>query len=404
MKRCGGASRKPLLFCGDCTIIKAEAQDREEGEMPSIIDQMEEKVFEAQLSRLMRVTGKTPNVAFLKEMYYRVKEQYIEELQRRKIRLRVLDGARVDEIAGYVFYYHLFHTSHLPAALVARIEKEDKYKEMLVRDVAVYIVINEHLNVEKYSNTSAYSPEIAAYNMACSYSLFVLGTFSGPDRRMNGINNLFKKALVTIKSVINLLAAGNSCDAVILWRHLHELECVLIVLNTKGDDLFFRYIQHMEYFDLETKPNAEELQRRLSEECKAFAVKERNAFINYGWLVYVDGFREGFGKEYRLNFKDGLQKVAGQSDRHAAYASASKILHPSAWVVAIPDRKFYKFTLFELFRSLTNIVGLIKGYSEKYKAFSKKPAECENYMRTIDGYLGMIARNNKIVAAKYADA
>ena len=133
-------------------------------------------------------------------------------------------------------------------------------------------------------------------------------------------------------------------------------------------------------------------------------MKERNAFINYGWLVYVDGFREGFGKEYRLNFKDGLQKVAGQSERHAAYASASKILHPSAWVVAIPDRKFYKFTLFELFRSLTNIVGLIKGYAEKYKSYSSKPAECDNYMRTIDGYIGMIARNNKIVAAKYADA
>ena len=372
--------------------------------MANFIDRMEEKVFEAQLARMARVTGRTPNAAFLKEMYYRVKEQYVEELRRRNIRLRALDGARVDEIAGYVFYYHLFHTSHLPPAFVERIEGEERYKAMFVRDVAVYIVINEHLNVEKYSNTSVYSPEIAAYNMACSYSLFVLGSFTGQERRMNGINNLFKKALITIKSVINLLAAGNSCDAVILWRHLHELECVLIVLNTKGDDLFFRYIQHMEYFDLETKPNAEELQRRLSEECKAFAVKERNAFINYGWLVYVEGFREGFGKEYRLNFKDGLQKVAGQGERHAAYASASKILHPSAWVVAIPDRRFYKFTLFELFRSLTNIVGLIKGYAEKYRQFSQKPAECDNYARTIDGYLRMIARNNKIVAAKYSDA
>ena len=97
-----------------------------------------------------------------------------------------------------------------------------------------------------------YDTEVASYvykenvlldvykRQACSYSLYVLGSCKGEDRRMNGINNLFKKSMVTIKSVINLLAAGNSCDAVILWRHLHELECVLIVLCTK--DVYKRQI------------------------------------------------------------------------------------------------------------------------------------------------------------------
>ena len=388
-----------MIFTGDCTIILEMIW--EGNAVPNIIDQMEVHIFAAQLARLSRLTGKTANADFIREMYERVKGRYVEELQNRKIRLRTLDGARLDEIVSYIYYYHLFHTSHLPEELTKKLESDEKYREMLVRDVAVYIVINEHLNVEKISNTSEYSPEIAAYNMACSYSLYILGSFKGTDRRMNGINNLFKKAMVTIKSVIHLLAAGNSCDAVILWRHLHELECVLIVLCTKGEDLFFRYIKHMEYFDMEGNPRAEELQQRLSEECKAFGVKERNAFINYGWLEYVDGFREGFGKEYRLNFKDGLQKIAGLSARHAAYASASKILHPSAWVVTIRDDKFYKFTVFELFRSLINIVTQIKGYVARYRDFSEKPAECDNFPRTVDGYLNMIARNNKIIAAKY---
>ena len=75
--------------------------------------------------------------------------------------------------------------------------------------------------------------------------------------------------------------------------------------------------------------------------------------------MHIEEFRGGIGKEYRLNFKDGLQKIAGQSARHAAYASASKILHPSAWVVTIRDDNFYKFTVFELQRSVVNIVDLI---------------------------------------------
>ena len=377
---------------------------REQGvDFLNIIDGMEARIFEAQFQRLSRITGRTPDKEFIREMYGRVKQSYLEELQPRKIRLRELDGARLDEIVSYIFYYHLFHTSHLPAELVRKLESDEKYRSFMARDVAVYIVINEHLNVEKLSNTSVYSPEIAAYNMACSFSLYVLGSLRGEDRRMNGINNLFKKSMVTIKSVVNLLAAGNSCDAVILWRHLHELECVLIVLNNMGDELFFDYVRHMEYFDLENNPNAEALQARLSEECKAYGVKERNAFINYGWLLYVNGFREGLGKEYRLNFKEGLQKIAGQSGRHAAYASASKILHPSAWVVAIRDDKFYKFTVFELYRSLVNIIGEIKKYLRKYASCSVKPAECANYEKSIDGYLNMIARNNKIIAAKYAE-
>ena len=109
------------------------------------------------------------------------------------------------------------------------------------------------------------------------------------------------------------------------------------------------------------------------------------------------------GKEYRLNFKDGLQKAAGQSARHAAYASASKILHPSAWVVAIRDDKFYKFTVFELQRSLFNLSAHIKEHLSRYRGFSARPAECDGYAHTMEGYLGMIARNNRVIAVKYAE-
>lgn len=368
--------------------------------VPNLIDRMEENLFEAQLARLARVTGAQPHAEFLREMFALVRKQYVEELKRRGLRLHPLEGARLDEVVSYVFYYHRFYTSHLLPETVEKLERDEKYRAVLVHDVAVYIVINEHLNVEKRSNTSVYSPEIAAYNMACSYSLFVLGSFRGEERRMLGLDNLFKKALVTAKSVAQLLAAGNSCDAVILWRHLHELECVLIVLNTGEDRMFFEYVRHMEFFDMEHNPDAEAVQARLSEECKKYGIKERNAYVNYGWLVHLPGFCEGYGKEYRLNFKDGLQKAAGQTARHAAYASASKILHPSAWVVAIRDDKFYKFTVFELFRSLVNLVTQIKTYIARYREFSLRQGECDAYARTIDGYLNMIARNNKVIASK----
>ena len=371
--------------------------------MPNLLEQMESNIFDAHMNRLARKTGKSPDREFIRTMYSRVKERYKEELQKRNIMLRQLDAVRLDEIVNYIFYYHVFHTSHLPQQLIVQLEGDEKYRDFLVRDVAVYMVINEHLNVEKLSNTSEYSPEIAAYNMACSYSLFVLGSFQGNDRRMNGINNLFKKAMVTIKSVISLLACGNSCDAVILWRHLHELECVLSVLNNADDEMFFKYVKHMEYFTMEHSPNGEALQKRLAEECKQYGVKERNAFINYGWLLYVPGFKEEIGKEYRLNFKEGLQRLAGQSGRHPAYASASKVLHPSAWVVTIRDDKFYKFTLFELFRALANSVTQIKLYVSRYRDSSVKSTECDNYLKSVDGYMNIIVRNNKIIAVKYPD-
>ena len=69
-------------------------------------------------------------------------------------------------------------------------------------------------------------------------------------------------------------------------------------------------------------------------------------------------------------------------------------------MVAIRDDKFYKFTVFELFRSLVNLVTQIKTYIARYREFSLRQGECDAYARTIDGYLNMIARNNKVIASK----
>ena len=78
--------------------------------MANFLEQMESNIFDAQITRLARKTGKTPDKEFMRAMYYRVKERYKEELQKRKIVLRQLDAVRLDEIVSYVFYYHLFHT------------------------------------------------------------------------------------------------------------------------------------------------------------------------------------------------------------------------------------------------------------------------------------------------------
>ena len=82
----------------------------------NVIEQMETRIFEAQVARLTRVTGRTPNAEFLRAMYARVKERYVQELQKRKIHLNALDGVRMDELVSYIFYYHLFQTSHLEVA------------------------------------------------------------------------------------------------------------------------------------------------------------------------------------------------------------------------------------------------------------------------------------------------
>ena len=48
-----------------------------------------------------------------------------------------------------------------------------------------------------------------------------------------------------------------------------------------------------------------------------------------------------------------------------------------------------------------NIVAQIKSYVERYRNCSANLTECDNYRRSIDSYLAMIAHNNQIIAAKY---
>ena len=53
--------------------------------MANLIDEMESRIFAAQMARLSRMTGASPDAAFIGEMYRLVKVKYIEELKKRKI-------------------------------------------------------------------------------------------------------------------------------------------------------------------------------------------------------------------------------------------------------------------------------------------------------------------------------
>ena len=66
--------------------------------MPSILDRMEENLFDAQLARLARVTGTQPHAEFLREMYALVRKQYIEDLVVNKCR-ELLTDRKIEEIA-----------------------------------------------------------------------------------------------------------------------------------------------------------------------------------------------------------------------------------------------------------------------------------------------------------------
>ena len=78
--------------------------------------------------------------------------------------------------------------------------------------------------------------------------------------------------------------------------------------------------------------------------------KDFKKFIEYGWLYTIDDFNDET-KGYKLNFRDGLQKICGLSAYAKRYEISSEIIHSSPLLIYSRKEYFYYLTLINLYES-----------------------------------------------------
>lgn len=203
------------------------------------------------------------------------------------------------------------------------------------------------------------------------------------------------------KCIIELLLNGFETEAFSTWRTLHENESILGCLVKYGKPMFDEYFKHITYalaYRHQITPVTE--QDKVFEQIKTemrthdLKSKDMKKFIEYGYLYAVPDFTE---KGYKLNFRDGVEKVCGLGSYSKLYEMSSEIAHSSPLLLFSQREYFFNLTLINLYETFFRIESLFAQYFNIYS----KPEEVARYKQLKTIYMQQIETIYKNIKNKF---
>ncbi len=218
-----------------------------------------------------------------------------------------------------------------------------------------YLSLSMFNHVER-KLANKYIPPVSSINLYLNFMLNILQSYKKNDPKTTLITDLLMKSVSISRSILGLLIDGYETQAFATWRTLHECECTLLVLDKYGDPMINRYLIHMQYgivFKKEdlSDEHGNKIFADMKEEMRALDLKSKDIkkYIEYGWLYSVPGVKED--ETFKLNFRDGLEKIAGLSAYSSRYEMSSEIIHSTPMLIYSNKEYFFFITLLSLYES-----------------------------------------------------
>ncbi len=258
-------------------------------------------------------------------------------------------------IGEFIYSTAGFNKEHLSTFLA-----NEKLKESMCDVVADKYISLSVYNHREEKLTSSYFPPISSIELYLNLMGNILNQSQRNDPQRTLILDLLNKSVSISRCIIKLLCDGYETEALAMWRTLHESECILILLDKYGDKAINAYLKHMQYgivYRNNDKDNQEgqaafaQLKKEMSEhELKS---KDTKKFIEYGWLYAIDDYKNI--EDFKLNFRDGIEKLAGLHQYSDIYMTSSEILHSTPLLIYSNKRYFYYSSLLNLYESFFRI-------------------------------------------------
>ena len=124
---------------------------------------------------------------------------------------------------------------------------------------------------------------------------------------------------------------------------IHQLQALGEVLGFEPIDLFI------------DKEKQAVLFNQIKEEMNAIGLKSKDMkkFIEYGWMLSIPDVKDI--KDFKLNFRDGLETLAGLHQYSQIYMTSSEILHSTPLLIYSNKKYFYYLTILNLYESFFRI-------------------------------------------------
>lgn len=226
---------------------------------------------------------------------------------------------------------------------------------------------NEHLNFKNKPIVSKYSPQISSLETYLNFALNVLSKFSKKKPQETLIIDVLYKGFSMCKAIIELLEDGFETEAFSTWRTLHETECVVILLTKYGSPVIKEYLKHITYTMafrgvIKDKAKVDETFVQIKDEMKSLDLKSKDMkkFIEYGWLIAIPNYNKDI--QFKFNFRDGVEALAGLSSYSKIYETASEIAHSSPMLIYSRDAYFFHLTILNLYESFFRMESIFTSF------------------------------------------
>lgn len=271
----------------------------------------------------------------------------------------------------YIINEFLYSVNNLPKEKKEDFMNDDDMSSMLASVCCDKYLTNEQLNYKSKTFLNRFEPPISTLSLYLNFTLNTINQIRVKDQKSELVKRMLFKAFSLSKCITDLLLGGYETEAFSTWRTLHENESILICLIKYGKPMFDEYFKHISYVLAYRHQLKQEEQDKIfvqiKEEMKAHNLKSKDMkkFIEYGYLYTIKNFEE---VQYKLNFRDGVEKAAGLSSYAKVYEMCSEIAHSSPLLLLSDKRYFMPITLINLYESFFRLEQIFEAHFKNYSS------------------------------------
>jgi hypothetical protein len=264
----------------------------------------------------------------------------------------------------YLAEEHLYNMNLIEKNFVNQFMKSKEYSEHLIMVTTDKVFFNEYLEYNSVALISRYNPLISQLILFLN---FVINKY-GHIPPLNNLSNtlvldILRKGFFMTKSVVNLLCDGFETEAFSTWRTIHEVECVAKILAEKPY-LADTYYLHMKYNSIyrgaeQDKDKVDAFYAEVKGKLKQWDLKSKDfkKFLEYGWLYDIPNWKEEY-PELKLNFRKGLEYVAGLTSYSDLYEASSEIAHGSPLLIFSSKQHYLNLSITCLYETFIRMEDL----------------------------------------------
>lgn len=282
----------------------------------------------------------------------------IDELVKQET-FRVVQPINPLYLAGYVLGEYIYSVQAKSPEDRETFERNEEIQSKMAAVAADKYLSIDYLGFKEQKIVNKFMPSVSSMNLYLNFMLNMLHTYPKNDPSSTLIVDLLIKSVLITRCIIELLENGHETEAMATWRTLHECECTLIVLSKYNEPLIKRYLKHMRYglafrLSKNDREKTEEIFKEIKSEMSEHNLKSKDTkkYIEYGWLY---GTNEIPAEELKLNFRDGLETIAGLHSYSSIYEQSSEIVHSTPMLIYSDKSYYYLLTIINTYESFFRI-------------------------------------------------